>query len=121
MGPRVKPGEVKPGHDGAEGSVSYPTTGQSHRTGRASRIHREDEIDLPLSRPMLDGLFPLDRSGSRVVAFVINQHLDAISFRKAWYEAFPELKGATDQIIGDANVKRAAPTISEEVDPESHS
>jgi hypothetical protein len=30
------------------------------------------------------------------------------------------LEGATDQIIGDADVKRAAPTIGEDVDPETH-
>src|SRR5215831_7237038 len=83
------------------------------------RIHRENEIDLPLARPMLDVLFPLDCSGGRVVALVVNQHLNSIAFGEAWYEASPVLKGPTHQIIGDADVQRAAPTIGEECRPRS--
>jgi hypothetical protein len=61
-------GRVKPGHDGS--GLPGDLVIEVAPVG----IHREDEINLPLSRPMLDVLFPLDRSGSRVVAFVINQH-----------------------------------------------
>src|SRR5215471_2115513 len=85
------------------------------------RIHRENEIHLPLARPVLDVLFPLDCSGGRVVALIVDQHLNSIAFGEAWYEAFPVLKGPTHQIIGDADVQRAAPTIGEDVDPEAHS
>src|SRR5262249_26750693 len=85
------------------------------------RIHRENEIDLPLARPVLDVLFPLDCSGGRVVALIVNQHLNSIAFGEAWYEAFPVLKGPTHEIIGDADVQRAAPTIGKDIDPETHS
>src|SRR5262245_7601076 len=85
------------------------------------RIHRGNEIDLPLARPVLDVIFPLDCSGGRVVALIVNQHLDSIAFGEAWYEAFPVLKGPTPEIIGDADVQRAAATIGEDVDPETHS
>src|SRR5215831_7710995 len=85
------------------------------------RIHRENEIDLPLARPVLDVLFPLDCSGSRVVALIVNQHLNSIAFGEAWYEAFPVLKGPTHQIIGHADVQCAAATIGEDIDPEAHS
>src|SRR5215471_17736400 len=85
------------------------------------RIHRENEIHLPLARPVLDVLFPLDCSGGRVVALIVDQHLNSIAFGEAWYEAFPVLKGPTHQIIGDADVQRAAPTISQYIDPETHS
>src|SRR5262245_204187 len=85
------------------------------------RIHRENEIDLPLARPVLDVLFPLDCSGGRVVALIVNQHLNPVAFGEAWYEAFPVLKGPTHQIIGDADVQRAAATISQDIDPETHS
>src|SRR5215470_4400169 len=85
------------------------------------RIHRENEIDLPLARPVLDVLFPLDCSGGRVVALIVNQHLNSIAFGEAWYEAFPVLKGPTHQIVGDADVQRPAATIGEHIDPETHS
>src|SRR5262249_21812594 len=85
------------------------------------RIHRENEIDLPLARPVLDVLFPLDCSGGRVVALIVNQHLNSVAVGEAWDQAFPVLKGRTHQIIGDADVQRAAATIGEDVDPETHS
>src|SRR4030095_6999539 len=64
------------------------------------RIHREDEINLPLSRPMLDVLFSLDCGGSRVVVLIVNQHLNAIAFGEARHEALSMLKGSTDPLIG---------------------
>jgi len=85
------------------------------------RIHRENEIDLPLARPVLDVLFPLDCSGGRVVSLIVNQHLNSIAFGETWYEAFPVLKGPTHQIVGDADVQRPAATIGEDIDPETHS
>src|SRR5262249_3240191 len=85
------------------------------------RINRENEIDLPLARPMLDVLFPLDCSAGRVVALIVNQHLNSIAFGETWYEAFPVLKGPTHEIVGDADVQCAAPTIREDIDPETHS
>src|SRR5262245_6301181 len=84
------------------------------------RVHRKNEVDLPLSRPMLDVLLSLDRSGGSVVALVVNQHLHAIALGETRHEAFPVLKGATDQIVGHADIERAAPTIGEDVDPETH-
>src|SRR5262249_22062217 len=73
------------------------------------------------TRPMLDVLFSLDCGGRRVVGLVINQHLDAIALREAGYEAFSMFKGATHQIVRNANVQGAAATIGENVDPEMHS
>src|SRR6266508_1507332 len=76
------------------------------------RVHRENEIDLPLSRPMLDVLFSLDCGGSRVVVLIVNQHRNAIAVGEARHEALAMLKGSTDQIIGDADVQPISAPLS---------
>ena len=56
-----------------------------------------------------------------VVALVIDQHFDSIAFGEPGHESFPVLENSADQVSGDADVKRAAPTTRKDIDPEAHS
>src|SRR5438552_946885 len=101
--------------------ASHPLAGDLVIEVAPVRIHRENEIDLPLARPMLDVLFPLDCGRHRVMPLIVDERLNSIAFRKTRYESFPVLKRATHQIVGDADIERTAPTIGEDVDPKMHS
>jgi hypothetical protein len=54
------------------------------------------------------------------VALVVDQYLNSIAFGETRYETFPMLEGPTNQIVGDPNIQRAAPTVGEDVDPKAH-
>lgn len=69
---------------------------------------------------MFDILFSLDGGPRGVMLFKIDKRFNAIFFRKTWNGSFLVLVRAADQIVGDADVKRASGTACEYICPERH-
>src|ERR1700744_1217712 len=84
------------------------------------RIARSDQIDLPFTRPVLDILLALERSGDRVMRLEIDQRLDAVPLGKAVREAFALFVDAAYQIGANANIDRSTGLARENVNPVGH-
>src|SRR4051812_34308382 len=84
------------------------------------RIHRPDQIDFPLTRPVLDVLLALDRDGDRIVLLEIDKARDVVLFRKAWHQFFTVFVDTANEIIGHAHIERSTRLACQNVNPITH-
>ena len=98
---------VKPGNDGRESPTQFLARDLFVEVTPIG-IHRDDEINLPLTWPVPHVLFTLDCSQRGIVALVIDQHLDRVASGEPRHGSFPMLKNTAHQIVRDADVEGAA-------------
>ena len=72
------------------------------------RVGLLDQVDLPLSVPVLELLFARDRGDHVAVHFKPDQPLDAVPFCKPRHGTFAVLPKPGQKVGRDANVERAA-------------
>ena len=73
---------------------------------------------FPNARPMLDVFLALNCLIGGVVDFEINEAIDFVMFRVTFNHLIFVLVDAADEIVGDADIKRAAWTTCEDVNIE---
>ena len=76
------------------------------------RINRQDQINLPLARPVFDIFLSLNCARDVVMLFVIDKHFDAVFFCETVYKTFAMLERPSNEIVGDADIEGPAPTAS---------
>src|SRR5690242_8171819 len=80
-------------------------------------IHRENESDLPRTRPMFHIVLPLDCSPNVVVELVPNEHLQTVSRCEAFNLACPMLPRTLRQPASDTGVKGTIRSVCLDVNP----
>ena len=68
---------------------------------------------------MLDILFALDRQFGGGVLLVVDELLDTVLFGEAFDQPFAMFGHTPDKIVRDADIKRPARPVCEDVDPEA--
>jgi hypothetical protein len=76
-----------------------------------------DKLDLPGAFPVFQSLFAEDRLLDVIELFEVNQPMNPIPLRESINEPLPMLIDSSDQIVGDADVKRAADLAGQDIDP----
>ena len=102
------------------GSIAPPTLKhrgetKAHPKVLPVRVGLLDQVDLPLSVPVLELLFARDRSDHIAVHFKPDQPLDAVPLGKSRQDAFAVLPKPGHKVGRDANVERAARLAGEYV------
>ena len=64
---------------------------------------------------MLDVFLPVDRRRWIAVLLKMDEHLELISTREARNDSLPMLIGSSHEVIGDADIKRAARNIRDDI------
>jgi hypothetical protein len=78
-----------------------------------------DQSDLPSSIPTFQSLLALDCVFGVIELFEINEPADLIFLRKAFRQFLAMLGDAPNEVVGNANVKRAADAAGEDVELEA--
>src|SRR5262249_51928364 len=78
-----------------------------------------DQLDLPRAIPFLQLLLSLDCVFDVRELLVVDQSMDLILLGEAGHGVGAMLVGAADEIVGDADVERAAEPTGGDVDPEN--
>ena len=131
-------GRDRPGHDGGGGSstATHIVMAGPVPAIRSGRVHAHltkqrrvqivpsgvlslDQVDLPLTRPMLDVLFPLDGSQDVLVPLKERQHRDAIASGEPAAGACPVFPRSANNIVGHASVERTEGPVGHDVHPPS--
>ena len=102
------------------GSIVPPTLKlrektKAHPKVLPMRVGLLDQVDLPLSVPVLELLFSRDRGDHVTVHFKPGQPLDAMLLCKPRHGAFAVLPKPSNKVGCDANVERAARLAGEYV------
>src|SRR5260370_30076711 len=80
-------------------------------------IFSDDEGNFPRPRPMLDVLFPLDRSADLVMTLGVDQPLQAVALSEALSHTLAILPNAPRKIAGDADIERPVRPGRDDVNP----
>ena len=81
-----------------------------------ARIGPLDEIDLVAAQPLLELLLAPDRIVHRIEMLVVDEQVDAVSFREAVDEVLFVDRNAVDEIAGDADVESAVAATCQKID-----
>jgi len=74
-----------------------------------------NEVNLPLTVPVFELLLPCDGFSDTGGNLIVDQLLQVIAFRKAFYKALFVLVYSALQVVGHSNVKNLVAFISENV------
>jgi hypothetical protein len=69
---------------------------------------------------MFDRLFALNCTSNVIVLFIVDQHLEAISFGEAINETLAVLVGSAWEVAGHADIKRTVAPIGHHINPAAH-
>ena len=81
------------------------------------RIGSLDQTDFPGARPLLHGLFALDRLVNVAEFLKPNEGANGVPTGETGYQALGVLFNAPNETVGDADVERASRSTREDVDP----
>jgi hypothetical protein len=83
-------------------------------------VARFDQADLPVSLPLLHAPFANDRIADVVISPHVDQPLHAVAAGEARDEAFAMFVDALGKVGRDADVERAVPAATEDVEVPGH-
>ena len=81
------------------------------------RIVAADQVELPVSVPVLKLLFPLYGVLRAGIGLGVNEFREVVAFRKAFDLAPSVLADALPEFARDADVKHGSSPVHEDVDP----